>query len=139
MVYKPRPEDAPVTIAVFSEDAVTAKAGSLGLDGVQRGAMRSFGGTVERDGAAFLGQMNQHHGLAADAGRGGLADAQRERRGHGGVDGVAAGFQHFLSGLGGQIVLRGDHAPGRGADALRAAGAAASEVERVFGVAVCLW
>ncbi len=54
--------------------------------------------------------VDQHEAAAADAARGRVDDAHRERGRHRGVDGVAARLEDLYAGLRGELVLGRDHA-----------------------------
>jgi len=76
------------------------------------------GGLAAVDGhhPALVGQVDDHEAAAADAGRVRLGDPEGGGRGHGGVDGVAAGAQHLQAGGRGVQVDGGDGSAGAGGD-----------------------
>jgi len=99
----------------------------------RRRPVRRPRGPVQTELAAALLQVEQHHGLPADA---------RSRRfhhaeGEGGRDcrvhRVAPRLQHLHAGLGGVVVLGGDHPLGRDANPLRIDHSAVAGIQKVLG------
>ena len=77
------------------------------------------GGAVQREGAFRFRQMDEHHDLPAESGRGGFAHAERQRRGDRGIDSVAALFEHADAGARGAVMGGRDHALAGNGDPLR--------------------
>ena len=65
------------------------------------------------EGGVAVGEADEHEAAASDIAGGGVRDGEREGDGDGGVDGIAAGFEDGLTGVGGVGFARDDHAVAR--------------------------
>jgi hypothetical protein len=73
---------------------------------------------VDGDHALVLGGVDEHEAAAADAAAERVGDAERGRRGHRGVDRVAAGVEDLHRGQAGLVRDGGDRAAVAGVDRL---------------------
>ena len=78
---------------------------------MRRSSRRRFTKIDER--AAAVGETHQHEAAAAEIAGEGMRDGQRKADRHRRVHGVAAGFQHRDANVGGEWLLRDDHALAR--------------------------
>jgi hypothetical protein len=83
------------------------------------GAIRRTGRAVQAELATIGLQVQQQHGLPAEAAGGGLDHAEREGGRHRGIDGIAPGGEQLGAGLAGVMMLGRDHAATRHGDPLR--------------------
>ena len=73
---------------------------------VARGGGRGGLAVLDDDAARPCGGCDEHEPAAADVAGRGIRDGQRERRGHRGIDGVAALLQDRQAGLGSRAPTR---------------------------------
>jgi hypothetical protein len=64
-----------------------------------------------------IGEADEHEAAATKIAGGGVSDGEGEGYGYRGIDGIAAGFENGLTGIGGVLFAR-DHHGVQGADGL---------------------